>query len=121
MPARVVVVHDDPRKTEALVTRLGSEGYEVTGFPDALAAYDALLEAGSVELLITRIQFDDGRSNGISLAMLGRTKKPNMKVLFVARPVYEGLTQGIGEFLPWTASIERIVAEALSMLRGQTS
>jgi hypothetical protein len=54
-----------------------------------------------VELLITRIQFDDGRSSGISLAMLGRTKKPNMKVLFVARPVYEGLTQGIGEFLPW--------------------
>jgi hypothetical protein len=28
MPARVELVHDDPRKTEALVTRLGSEGHE---------------------------------------------------------------------------------------------
>jgi hypothetical protein len=64
-----------------------------------LAPYDAPLEAGSVELLITRIQFDDCRSNAVSPAMLGRSKRPKMKMLFVARPVYKGLTQGIGELL----------------------
>jgi CheY-like chemotaxis protein len=116
MPARIVVVHDDPRKVIALAEALRAHGYEVTRFPDALSAYDALGEAHRVDLLITRIQFDDGRSNGFSLAKWGLTKSSSMQVLFVAPPEFEPLTKDLGEFLPRTASVDEIVAKAGSML-----
>jgi hypothetical protein len=63
VPARIVVVHDDPE------------------FIDITAA--ALTAAG--------------QPNGVSLALMARTKKPRVKVLFVALPETQEHTAGVGE------------------------
>jgi CheY-like chemotaxis protein len=100
MPARIVVVHNKARISETLVDRLRGDGYDVAAFPDALAAYDALQDATSVDLLDTRIQFPEGRSNGISLAMAAKGRNSRTKVLLDALSEYEFLAQELREFLP---------------------
>ena len=57
MPARVVVVHDEPEFVDQLATALGLAGHQVATFPDPLTAWDALEAARRVEVLITRIVF----------------------------------------------------------------
>ncbi len=40
----------------------------------------AILNAGQVELLITRLNFAEGRSNGLSLALTTHQRRPGVKV-----------------------------------------
>jgi hypothetical protein len=88
----------------------------VTGFSDPAAAHEALLTTQNVALLITRVRLGDGRWNGFSLSIAGRTRNPAMKVLFVALPDYQSLARDLGEFLAVDASLETIIAKAESML-----
>jgi len=73
MPVQIVLVHDDAAFRTTAAQALGAEGYSVTSFADALAATAALAMANRIELLITRLQFAEGRSNGVALALM--TKK----------------------------------------------
>ena len=109
MPARIVVVHDDPEFIERTVTALVSAGHDVRAFSSSMSAIEALEAAQRVEVLVTRVVFPDGQPNGVALALMAKVKKPGVKVLFAARPDMEEHTEGVGEFLPSPADPADIV------------
>jgi hypothetical protein len=91
------------------MTALSLGGHTVIGFADPLAAWDALDTSRGVEVLITRIYFAPGKSNGVSLARMARLKRPGIQVLFVARPENAHHAEGIGTFLPLPAAVAEVI------------
>ena len=69
MPARIVVVHDGPC-LERMISGLSQRGHDVRGYSDPLAALSALEDARRVEVLLTRLHFGPGKSNGVALETL---------------------------------------------------
>lgn len=121
MPARIVVVHDDPEFIKRTVTALLAAGHDVRAFSDTMSATEALRSSQRIEVLITRIVFGVGQPHGVALALIARSRHPSIKVLFVARPELFAHTEGIGEYLPmWTATadivgaVERMLTEGAS-------
>ena len=100
MPARIVVVHDDPVFVATLATALGATGHSVATFVDPIAALDALDAAGKAEVVITRINYGTGRPNGVTLVRMARQKRPAIRALFIGRSEYVEYTEDLGEFLP---------------------
>jgi DNA-binding NtrC family response regulator len=121
MPARVVVVHDDPEFIERTVTVLLAAGHEVTAFSDTMSATEALQAAQRIEVLITRVRFPEGQPHGVALARMARMKRPGVKVLFVALPELRAHTEDVGEFLPMSVSPAEIVEAVERMLSEGTS
>jgi CheY-like chemotaxis protein len=97
MPARIVVVHDDPEFIDITAAALTAAGHDVLAFTSSMTAIDALEAAQQIEVLVTRVIFPNGQPNGVSLALMARTKKPRVKVLFVALPETQEHTAGVGE------------------------
>jgi DNA-binding NtrC family response regulator len=117
MPASIVVVHDDPKFREYIVTVLQAAGYDTKAFAGSMAALDVLDEATTrIELLITSVLFPEGTPNGISLARMARMKKPGVRILFTAREENREHTGGIGEFLAVPVSGPELVATVERML-----
>ena len=116
MPARVVVVHDDASFLNYLVSALQGAGYDVTAFSDSIAALYALEAAERVEILITRITFPEGTPHGVSLALMARTKRRVVKVLFVVRPEMVHHAEGVGEILVMPVTAEALLEKVKEML-----
>ena len=114
MPARVVVVHDDPTFADPLAALLGA-GQDVALFTDPMAALDALDTAQTIEVLVTRVRFASGQPHGIALARMARIKRPGIRVLFVARPEFAVDAAGLGTFMARPVSVAD-VAEAVGRL-----
>ena len=114
MPARLIIAHDDPEFIESIVMALRGHGYDVLVFASSMAALDALEAARSVEVLITRVLFPEGQPNGIALVRMTRLKRPEVKVLFVARSDTQEHTEG--EFLPAGVTASEIVKMVGKML-----
>jgi DNA-binding NtrC family response regulator len=121
MPARIVVVDDNPCFLDHLATALKVKGHDAASFADPLDAWDALEEAQRVEVLVTRIQFAPGRSNGAALARMARMKRPQIRVLFIASPEFQRDVEELGTFLPRTASIDVILETTRRLLEGPTA
>jgi DNA-binding NtrC family response regulator len=100
MPARIVVVHDEPEFIDQAVKALTRAGWEAVGFSDSMAAVHALDHADKIDLLITRVQLGAHKPHGVSLALMAKSKRPKIKVLFTALPEYEDQVKLLGEFLP---------------------
>ena len=116
MPARIVLVHDDPTFVASTVAALEAAGHGVTSFSDTMTATDALRAAQRIELLITRVMFPAGQPNGVSLARMTRVKRPGVKVLFVASPERQEHTEGVGELLPTPVTTAQVVEMVRRML-----
>lgn len=116
MPARIVVVHDDPGFIENTAAALRAAGHDVAAYLNSLAALEALEAAQRVEVLITRVAFPEGQPNGVSLARMARVKKRGVKILFAADTRNRPYTEGIGEFLPAPANAAEIVLLVETML-----
>jgi DNA-binding NtrC family response regulator len=116
MPAQIVLVHDVEDFATEAATGLRKLGYEVAVFTDPNAALDALEAAETVELLITRVNFPAGKPNGVSLALMTRARRPNIRVVFAAVAETEPYTEGIGEFLAMPVHIPDLVATVLRLL-----
>jgi len=112
MARQILLVHDDPAFTGAASGALREAGYEVMVFPDPLVALNALERAEHLDLLITRVEFPAGRSNGASLALMARIKQPGAKVLFLCRPEHRHEVADLGEILPLYVFPSEIVAAA---------
>jgi DNA-binding response OmpR family regulator len=118
MPARIVVVHDDTKFVEELADDLRADGHEVATFPDPIAAWGAFEAAQKSELLITRVNFPPGRSNGMALALMARTRRREIKVLFLAREDYAEEIQEIGMYLLVTAAPREVAGEVKRLLNA---
>ena len=120
MTKSVVVVHDDPVFIERVVEALRRAGHAVVVFPEPLAALHTLDDPGSdANLLITRAQFPVGKSNGIALARMTRSKRPDMKVLITGKEHLAEFAEGLAEFLPHPVDINELVAAAERLLIEQ--
>jgi CheY-like chemotaxis protein len=110
MPAHVVLVHNVTKFAAEATSALRNAGYQVAVFTDPVRALDALEAAQTVEVLITRVNFPPGKPNGVSLALMTRHRRPNVRVVFTARPEMARHTQDIGELVPAPISIPELVA-----------
>jgi hypothetical protein len=97
VPARIVVIHDDPEFLDALAEKLGPG---VAWFTDPIRALTALESAKTVAFLVTRLQFSDRQPVGLSLARLARMARPDVRVVFTGMPGHEQYARGLGEFVP---------------------
>jgi DNA-binding NtrC family response regulator len=116
MPARIVVVHDEPSFLDPLVASLEADGHDVAGFKDSLVAWNALGAARKVELLVTRIDFGPDKPPGTALASFARASRSAVKVLFVARPEFHIHADGLGAFLPWPVTIPQVADAVVRLL-----
>jgi DNA-binding NtrC family response regulator len=122
MPASVVLVHDDPEFRTTVIAALIGAGHTVTAFTDPLEALGGGVDLGlNVDVLITRIRFDDRRSNGVALARMVLAKKPGIKIIFVTKlENAQTLAEGLGEVVPHPVDLERLV-ERVRHLSVETS
>jgi DNA-binding NtrC family response regulator len=128
MPARIVVVHDEPTFRDPLVASLKASGHDVAAFDDVTSAWNSLTAAERIEILVTRVDFGPGKPHGIALAHSARMRRPTIRVLIVARPEYAEDAAGVGLFLPYPVdaptvaeTVERMLADdriGSVMLRG---
>jgi DNA-binding NtrC family response regulator len=118
MPAQIILVHDDAVFAEPVSCALRENGYEVMVFPDPLAAVSALETAERMDLVITRVEFPPGRSNGVALARMAHHKRPGVKLLFVCRPQFREHVEDLGELLPRPVAVAQVVDAAGRLLRA---
>jgi anti-anti-sigma regulatory factor len=116
MPAQVVVVLDDLEFADQAVGGLVAQNYEAVALPDPLAALDALESPVRVEVLITCAMHGDGKPNGVSLALMARSKRRDVKVIFVGTSEQARHTEGLGTFLTSPTTVEAVVDTAVSLL-----
>ena len=117
MPARILVVHDEPEFIDQAVKALRHAGWEAEGFTDSMVAVHALDDPGKIELLITRVQLGPGKPHGVSLAMMAKSKRPKIKVLFTALPEYEEQVQPLGKFLPLPVGTAQLLEAVERLLK----
>ena len=118
MPARIVIVHDEPDFADSLTTALRSAGHDVATFMDPQVGWNALDKAHRVELLITRVAFPPGKPNGVSLARMARYKRPGIRILFAALPEFEKYTDRLGEFMPMPVSVPDAMRAVVRLLES---
>jgi DNA-binding NtrC family response regulator len=109
MPAQIVIVHDDLEFRSGAEAALLAHGYAVRSFSTALEALLGLKEPQRVDLLITRVRFPPGKSNGMALARSAGLMHRDIKMLFVAAPEFREEVEAVGTFLAAPASIPDLV------------
>jgi DNA-binding NtrC family response regulator len=102
MSATVLVVHSETDARELMLSALRSAGFDVAGFGNPMMALDAVESDSRIRVLVTRINFGEGRLNGVALArMLRHNIRRDIKVVFVGRPENRRyVDDGEGEFIP---------------------
>jgi DNA-binding NtrC family response regulator len=113
---RVVLVHDNLELVASVAASLMAIGHEVQAFENPLRAISSLTAEHRVDVLVTRLSFAEGLSNGVSLAMMARNRRAALEVLFIAPEEHRAHADGIGDFLPMPASVGRIVSEVERLL-----
>jgi hypothetical protein len=108
MPARMVVVHDDPRLLVTMVDPLIAAAFDVVGFLDPVRALAALEWPRRIERLMTRLMFVGRQPVGLSLARLARSTSPDVKVIFVDQKEMRRYSRGQGEFMPVTEAVDLV-------------
>jgi DNA-binding NtrC family response regulator len=99
MPAPVIVVHDGIGTRALALEALRAAGLEAIGFSSPMEALDAIEADSRVRVLVTRINFGEGKLNGLALGRMLLTKRLGVKTVFVDHAGYEHFAADIGEFL----------------------
>jgi DNA-binding NtrC family response regulator len=100
MPAPVLVICDQSDIRDGCLSALRRAGHEVLGFDNATTALDAIEAGSKARVAVTRIDFGDGKLNGVAFARMLRLKRPNVRVVFLGQPEKQVYTDGLGDFLP---------------------
>jgi DNA-binding response OmpR family regulator len=108
--------HDDLEFRSSAEAALLARGYAVRSFSTALAAMLGLDEPQLVDLLITRVRFPPGASNGMALARSARLKHKDVKILFVAAPEFQVEAEEIGTYLAAPATIPDLLEAVQKVL-----
>lgn len=78
-PARILLAEDDDMIRRSLVFALTRAGYSVQAHPDGQAAWEACLETGPWDLLVTDLEMP--RMDGAELARLIRSRHPSIPMI----------------------------------------
>ena len=115
MPAPIVVVHSDRRQREAVLAALRSAGLEVAAFDDPVAALDAIEKDSRARVLVSRIDFGQGKLNGVALVRMLRHKQIMQDGKSALRAVFIGRRQNghhallEGDFVPVPIDLQALV------------
>jgi len=110
-------VHDDPATLDPLAAALMLAGHGVARFDDAMDAWEALREATTIEVLITRVRFGKGKPHGLGLVVHTRKRRPNVKVIFTGSPrSLEAVKNSAHAVLPVPLKIPEAVATVQAVL-----
>jgi DNA-binding NtrC family response regulator len=121
MPAPVLVVHDETDTRDLALGALRASGLEAVGFSDPMAALAAIETGSLVRVLVTRVDFGEGKLNGLALARMLLVRRSGVRTVFVARPEYERLAEGVGEFLALPLNPHHLVDVVARLLRNEDS
>ena len=116
MPARVVVVLDEPRFADETASALRAQGHDALALADPMTALELMERAEQLELLVTCLDFAPGKPNGIALGLMAKQKRPGIRVLFVGPADLEKLAEGVGTFMTSPVSVPQVVEGVLRML-----
>lgn len=101
MSGCILVVEDDEPYRYTLVRTLTHAGYEVSAFGDYRGALTELDTSRQVDLLVTDIRLPEKTPHGISLALMARTRRPRLPVVFLTAysEYVNEIPDGLGEAL----------------------
>jgi DNA-binding response OmpR family regulator len=119
MPARIMIVHDEPDFADEVASILRPGEDNVARFADPAAALDALESAERIELLVSCADFGPGKLNGEALVRMARARRPEINVLLLGPLELAEYAGALGHFLrePFsplelTATVERLLLES---------
>ena len=121
MPARVVVVLNEPGFADKTASALRAQGHDSLALADPMTALELLERAERLELLVTCLDFAPGKPNGIALGRIARLKRPGIRVLFVGPADLEEHAAGLGTFLTSPVTVPQVVEGVLRMLDTATA
>jgi DNA-binding NtrC family response regulator len=116
MPARVVVVLDEPGFADETASALQAQGHDALALSDPMTALELLERAERLELLVTCLDFVPGKPNGIALGLMAKQKRPGIRVLFIGPSDLAKHTEGVGTFLTSPVTVPQVVEGVLRML-----
>jgi DNA-binding NtrC family response regulator len=82
MPDRIVIIEDDDATRYAFERVLKAAGYRTCAFANYFAAAQ-ILDSGGGALLVLDISLPTGTPHGVSVAMMARTQRPDLPIVFV--------------------------------------
>jgi len=118
MPAPVLVVDNVDDIREQALAALRTAGHEVIGFRDPIMTLDAIEATSRVRVVVTRINFGEGKLNGVALARMLKVKRLGINVVFVGSPEHLKYAVELGECLMGPLDTKALV-EAVARLSSQ--
>jgi hypothetical protein len=116
MPARIVVVLNEPGFADRVGAALQAQGQDALALVDPITALETLEGADRIEVLVTSLDFAPGKPNGIALGCMARLKRPGIRVLFVGPADLEPHADGLGTFLTSPVTVPQVVEGVLRTL-----
>jgi len=117
VPAQILVVHDDPTFCQALAVTLRTQGHTVAVCFDPIPAWEALPSDHKVKVLVTRINFGAGKTNGLALARRAVSNRPCTQVVYLCAPDEREFLpeEAVFHMMPYNAAlVAKTVAGLLS-------
>ena len=117
MLGHILIVHNDQDVATRAENALKAAGYQVQVCQGVVPAL-SVLQTVQVDLLITRMRFPPGGSNGVALALMARRQHPDIKILFTASPEHQDKAAGLGTFLEAPVSIPDLLDAVNRLMRS---
>ena len=123
MPATIVIVYDNTKVRSAALLAIRAAGHDVAAFSDPLTALNAIEKDSRVRVLVSRIDFGQGKLNGVALAQMLRVKQiaqdgeSRLRPIFLDRSENGHHATGLGGFIPCpldTGTLVTMIGRALA-------
>ncbi len=118
MPAQVVVVLREAELGAQAAAALQAAGYDALAIADSMQALRALEQGRRAELLITSVNFERGKPNGLALARMTRLRRPELKVIFTNGADSEQHVSDDGTFLLSPLRPDRLADAVARLIDG---
>ena len=107
---------DEPSFADSVARLLVAAGHDAIAFPDSMSALHALQNGRRIEVLVTSVDQSAGMPNRVSLALMARMKRPELRVISIGSAEFAHFVGDAGTLLPSPVSVENVVAVAIGMM-----